>query len=250
MRNFILSSALIIAGINGTVAQGLVRFSNITELGAVFQVGKTSRTVSYKGISGNEQTLESNPEAYAIPAPRIMTAFGVMVWDLVFLGAGAGYQFQFSEDPLPYQHNVTGFGQFRLHFAKGRFRPFTDLRLGYNYTLQEHTNNFLSDDFYKWDGLLIEPSLGMAFKLGGKALFNIGLLCDVTTREKQHRYQFLRKGEYRSLSARRLPSLLWNDVYKRQITRCRENISSLSEMHRLAQDVRGQSGKITRSRHT
>jgi hypothetical protein len=202
---FILTAFLLLSA-STVLGQGVVRFSNITELGVGFQVGKNSRTVTYTDFNGNEHTVDSEPSAtYKIPAPRLMTSFGVMIWDLVFVGAGAGYQFQANEDPLPYQHNVMGFGQARLHFAKGRFRPFTDLRLGYNYTINQKTNDLLSDDFYKWDGLFVEPSLGMAFKIGEKALFNIGLAyqflrtdqrdavnfpllwTDATTRDKQHR---------------------------------------------------------------
>lgn len=181
-------------------SQSAVRFSNITELGVGFQVGSTEREVSYTDILGNEQTATSDVDAYKIPSPRLMTSLGVMLWDLVFVGAGVGYQFQANEDPLPYQHNVTGFGQFRLHFAKGRFRPFTDLRLGYNYTLNQQTNDALSEDFYQWDGLLVEPSLGLAFKMGEKALFNIGLA-----------YQFLRTDQRETLN---IP-ILWSDATAR-----------------------------------
>lgn len=198
--------AFLLLSSSTVLGQGMVRFSNITELGVGFQVGKNNRTVTFTDSNGDEQAVNNELSTiYKIPAPRLMTSFGVMIWDLVFLGAGAGYQFQANEDPLPYQHNVMGFGQTRLHFAKGRFRPFTDLRLGYNYTVNEQTSNLLSDDFYKWDGLFVEPSLGMAFKVGGKALLNIGLAyqflrtdqrdavdfpqlwTDATTRDKQHR---------------------------------------------------------------
>lgn len=182
MKATVILSTFFLLSICTVFGQGMVRFSNITELGVGFQVGKNSRTVTYTDLNGNEQEVDGTAtETYKIPAPRLMTSFGVMLWELVFVGAGAGYQFQANEDPLPYQHNVMGFGQTRLHFAKGRFRPFTDLRLGYNYTLNQNTSDVLSDDFYKWDGLFVEPSLGMAFKAGGKALINIGLA-----------YQFLR----------------------------------------------------------
>lgn len=198
--SFILSAFFLLSTCT-VFGQGAVRFSNITELGVGFQVGKNSRTVTYTDFNGNEHEVDGNAtETYKIPAPRLMTSFGVMLWELVFVGAGAGYQFQANEDPLPYQHNVMGFGQTRLHFAKGRFRPFTDLRLGYNYTLNQNISDVLSDDFYKWDGLFVEPSLGMAFKVGGKALFNIGLA-----------YQFLRTDQ------RNVPSvpLLWQDATTR-----------------------------------
>ncbi|MCF8255926.1 MAG: hypothetical protein K9J06_00105 [Flavobacteriales bacterium] len=190
-------SIILVLSISTVLGQGNVRFSNITELGAGFQVGNTTRELTYTDILGNEQSATSNPETYKIPAPRLMTSFGVMLFDLIFVGAGAGYQFQANEDPLPYQHNVMGFGQLRLHFAKGRFRPFTDLRLGYNYTLNQNTNDLLSTDYYKWDGIFAEPSLGMAFKVGEKALFNIGLA-----------YQFLRTDQREVVNA----SLLWQDV--------------------------------------
>jgi len=155
--------------------QKLVRFSNITELGVGFQLGKTSQTTEMPEIIGGDQTIEI--DGYSIPSPRLVTSFGVMIWELVFVGAGAGYAYQPSEGNKPYQHNVSGFGQARLHFAKGRFRPFTDLRLGYNYTLNEAPNAFvaLNPDNLKWDGLMIEPALGFAVKLSDKFLFNTSL---------------------------------------------------------------------------
>jgi hypothetical protein len=168
-----------------TQAQSKVRFSNITEFSAAFHVSKTKRTVSYTALDGSRSSVDSELANYKIPAPRLMTSFGIMVWDLVFIGAGAGYQFQFSEKDngshVPYQQHVLGFGQARLHFAKGRFRPFTDLRAGYNFTINEKTSNLFSEDFYEWDGVFVEPALGMGFNLGKLAMFNVSLA-----------YQFLR----------------------------------------------------------
>jgi hypothetical protein len=192
-----------------TIAQSKVRFSNITEFSAAFQVSKTKRTVSYTAVDGSQNSVDSEQENYKIPAPRLMTAFGIMVWDLVFIGAGAGYQFQFSEkndgNYVPYQQHVLGFGQARLHFSKGRFRPFTDLRGGYNFTMNEKRTSLLSDDFFRWDGVFIEPAIGLGFNLGKLAMFNLSvayhflrtdqrdavnfplLWTEATTRDRQHR---------------------------------------------------------------
>lgn len=196
MRTLLIIPALL-TSTGMAVGQSIIRFSNITELGVGFQVGSTQHEVKYTNFLGTENTVTTDVEAYQIPSPRLMTSFGIMVWELFYLGAGVGYQFQAKEDPLPYQHHVAGFGQARIHFAKGRFRPFTDLRVGYNYTLNENTNDLLSSDTYKWDGLLIEPSLGIAFKMGEKALFNLGLA-----------YQFLRTDQ------RETPTvpLLWTEA--------------------------------------
>lgn len=195
IRTLLLSTIILLT--SGTAfGQGLVRFSNITELGVSFQVGSTEQEITYVDIAGNEQTATTDIDGYSIPAPRLMTSFGVMVWELLFIGAGAGYQYQPKDDALPYQHHVTGFGQARIHFAKGRFRPFTDLRVGYNYMVNEiPESNLLSDDNFKWDGLMVEPSIGFAIKLGGKALLNVGLA-----------YQFLRVDQRESIAD------LWTDV--------------------------------------
>lgn len=178
---FLLPILFTVFTVQEVFSQKLVRFSNITEFGVAFQVSGTKRTVTYTALDGSEVSNESDTSRYKIPAPRMMSAFGVMIWDLVFIGAGAGYQYQFSENNMPFQHHVAGFGQARLHFAKGRFRPFTDLRLGYNYTMNDKTAVLLSDDHFKWDGLFVEPALGMGFNIGKVAMFNIGLA-----------YQFLR----------------------------------------------------------
>lgn len=183
-----------------TMAQSKVRFSNITEFGVGFQVSNTKRTVSYTSINGTEESIDSDIQNYKIPSPRLMSAFGIMVWDLVFIGAGAGYQFQFSESDMPYQQNVMGFGQARLHFAKGRFRPYTDLRGGYHFTIKEKETPLFSDDFYRWDGAFIEPSLGIGFNLGKLAMFNIGLA-----------YQFLRTNQRDAVNF----PLLWQEATAR-----------------------------------
>lgn len=161
---------LMAAAVNG---QGLVRFSNITELGAGFQVGEVTQLTEMPDYLGG--TNETKVAGYSVPAPRIVSSFGVMIWDLLFVGAGAGYAFQPGEDAKPYQHHISGFGHARIHFAKGRFRPFTDLRAGYNYTLDEQTSAFATGDMLEWDGLMLEPALGFAIKISDKALFNTSL---------------------------------------------------------------------------
>jgi len=152
-------------------AQGLVRFANITELGVGFQVGKVSSTTDLPDYFGGSSERKSEPRS--VPAPRVVTSFGVMVWDLLFIGAGAGYAFQPAESGRRYQHYVPAFAHARAHFAKGRFRPFTGLRIGYNYTLDEDGSPSIVTKSREWDGLLLEPEIGFAIKLTDKALFNI-----------------------------------------------------------------------------
>ncbi len=148
----------------------IVRFNNITELTVGFQTGKSTRITSF---SGGE--METQIAGRKIPAPRVATAFGILLGDILFIGPGLGYTFQAEDSQNSQEHQVSVFGQARLNFARGRIRPFADFRGGYHFASFEEVDNALDADWYKWDGFFLEPALGISFKLGGHALINTSL---------------------------------------------------------------------------
>ncbi|MFM1875386.1 MAG: hypothetical protein RL266_1123 [Bacteroidota bacterium] len=148
----------------------LVRFNNITEVTVGFQLGKTKRVTSFSG-GESDTTIASR----RIPSPRVASSFGILIGDILFLGPGLGYTFQAADDENPQEHQVSAFGHIRLNFAKGKVRPFTDFKGGYHFSSFEELDNTLHADWYKWDGIFLEPALGISFKLGEHALVNASL---------------------------------------------------------------------------
>lgn len=148
----------------------LLRFNNITEITAGFQVGKTARVTSFDGGSS-----ETNVAGYKIPAPRVATSFGILIGEIFYMGPGVAYTFQAQEGNNPQGQQVSVFGQSRLNFARGRIRPFADFKGGYQFASFKEASQALDPDWYKWDGFFLEPALGLSFKLGGHALLNTSL---------------------------------------------------------------------------
>jgi len=147
-----------------------IRFNNITELAVGFQLGKTTRVTSF---SGGESEIEV--AGRKIPAPRIASAFGILLGDLFFIGPGLSYTFQSEDSDNQQEHQVSVFGQTRMNFARGKIRPFIDFKAGYHFASFEELDQTLDAGCYKWDGFSLEPALGISFKLGGHALLNASL---------------------------------------------------------------------------
>lgn len=174
----ILSIAVLMAAIcTSTFAQDkktkehkLLRFNNITEISVGFQTGKTTRVTSFNG--GETETEVAGRK---IPSPRISSSFGLLIADVLFFGPGLAYTFQAEDSNNSQEHQISAFGQARLNFARGRFRPFADFKGGYHFSSFEELDQTLNPDWYKWDGFFLEPALGMSFKLGGHALLNASL---------------------------------------------------------------------------
>lgn len=145
----------------------LVRFSNITEVTVGFQVGKTTQLTSLP-----EGNTELEVAGYKIPSPRVNSSFGIIVGQIFFIGPGLGYMYQAGDSNNPFQHHVSAFGHARIHFAKGRFRPFVDLRGGYNHIVRDNVQDNFDKSIYSWDGAFAEPAIGFGFKLGGHAVLN------------------------------------------------------------------------------
>lgn len=155
---------------NSAKKHKLVRFNNITEITVGFQTGKTTRVTSF---SGGES--EAEIAGRKIPSPRLVSSFGILLGDILFIGPGLGYTFQAEDSNNSQEHQVSAFGHARLNFARGRFRPFADFRGGYHFASFAELDNTLHSDWYKWDGFFLEPALGISFKLGGHALLNASL---------------------------------------------------------------------------
>lgn len=174
----LLSLALLIAsiGLNARAQKKdandhkLIRFNNITEITVGFQTGKTTRITSFNG--GESETEVAGRK---MPSPRIASAFGVLIGDILFVGPGIGYTFQAEDSNNSQEHQISMFGQARLNFARGKVRPFADFRGGYHFASFEELDNTLDADWYKWDGFFLEPAFGISFKLGGHALINTSL---------------------------------------------------------------------------
>ena len=154
-----------------------IKFSNITEITFGFQVGQTTKIQSVDG--GGESEVEV--AGYKFPAPRVSSSFGALFGDLFFLGPGLSYTFQPSDndgtllDPNANQHKLSAFGHARIHFAKGRFRPYTELKGGYTHIFTEDVASIYSEDVYTWDGAFVEPAIGFGFKLGAHGQLNASL---------------------------------------------------------------------------
>lgn len=148
----------------------LIRFNNITEITAGFQVGKTTRVTSFTGGEA-----EVKVAGHKFPAPRVSSSFGILVGDILFVGPGLAYTFQAEDSDNSQEHQISVFGQTRLNFARGRIRPFLDFKGGYHFSSFEEVDQSLDADWYKWDGFFLEPALGLSFKLGGHALLNTSL---------------------------------------------------------------------------
>lgn len=145
----------------------ILRFSNITEASVGFQVGKTTRITSFQGGE-----MESERSRYELPSPRLSTSFGLLAGEIFYLGPGVAYTFQPKDDNNSYAHQVSAFGQTRLHFSRAALSPFLDFKGGYHFASWQETNNLLDKDWYKWDGFFLEPAIGLSFKLGDHALLN------------------------------------------------------------------------------
>ncbi|MGB1317602.1 MAG: hypothetical protein ACPG5W_05325 [Flavobacteriales bacterium] len=154
-----------------------VKFSNITEVTFGFQVGKTTQIQSVDGGGDNEVEVAG----YKFPAPRVSSSFGALFGDLFFLGPGLAYTFQPSDnngtalDPNANQHKLSAFGHARIHFAKGRFRSYAELKGGYTHIFTEEVSTIYSEEVYTWDGAFAEPAIGFGFKLGGHGQVNASL---------------------------------------------------------------------------
>lgn len=170
--NYLLVLMLVLGTLNvlGQDKAKLVRFSNITDVTVGFQVGKTTQLTSLP-----EGNAELQIAGYKIPSPRVNSSFGIIVGKLFFIGPGFGYMYQAGDQNNPYQHHVSAFGHARIHFAKGRFRPFLDLKGGYNHILPEDVQSIYATEAYTWDGAFAEPALGFGIKLGGHAVLNVSL---------------------------------------------------------------------------
>lgn len=173
MKNSFLIIVILLSAILNTQAQDkskLLRFNNITELTAGFQIGKTTRVTSFDGGESEVKVV-----GHKFPAPRLSSTFGISIADLLFFGPGVAYTFQAGDSNNPQEHQVSAFGQIRLNFAKGRIRPFLDFKGGYHFSSLKEVDQTLNSDWYKWDGFFLEPALGLSFKLGGHALLNTSL---------------------------------------------------------------------------
>lgn len=179
--SIVLGLSVLFAGISFGQDKGkLIKFSNITEVTFGFQVGKTTQLTSLPG--GGESTNQI--AGYKFPAPRVGTSFGMLVGSIFFLGPGIAYTFQPNDDdgtwpdPNADQHKVSAFGHMRIHFARGKFRPYTELKGGYTHIFTEDVSTVASTfsaETYTWDGVFAEPAIGFGIKLGGHGQINISL---------------------------------------------------------------------------
>ena len=148
----------------------LVKFANITEATVGFQLGKTTQVNS---LSEGDGQLEV--AGYKVPSPRVNSSFGILVGKIFFIGPGLGYMYQPGDDNNPYQHHVSVFGHARIHFTKGKLRPYVGLKGGYNHILPENVLSLYDEEAYTWDGAYAEPEVGLGIKLGGHAVLNASL---------------------------------------------------------------------------
>jgi hypothetical protein len=198
-----LAITIITSVINyGALAQNkAVVFSNITEATVGLQLGKT---VEVNSFTEGESKLKV--AAFKVPSPRISSSFGMLVKEILFLGPGVAYMYQPGDEANPFQHHISAYGHMRVHFAKGKLRPYTEFKGGYNHIFAQKVSSIYSADAYTWDGVFFEPALGLAVKLGDHALLNASLgfqLMNVWNRsegmtsldafgpEMKHRYQRL-----------------------------------------------------------
>jgi hypothetical protein len=161
---------LTVALLLSTVVQGqdkLVKFCNITEATVGFQLGKTTQVNSLA-----EGEAELDVAGYKVPSPRVNSSFGILVGKIFFIGPGLGYMYQPGDDDNPYQHHVSVFGHARVHFTRGKLRPYLGLKGGYNHILPEDVLSIYSTEAYTWDGAYAEPEIGIGIKLGEHAVLN------------------------------------------------------------------------------
>lgn len=171
MKRFSVILSLIL--FTGGVAQAqdkLVKFANITEATVGFQLGKTTQVNSLSEGDG-----QIDVAGYKVPSPRVNSSFGILVGKLFFIGPGLGYMYQPGDDDNPYQHHVSVFGHARIHFTKGKLRPYLGLKGGYNHILPEDVLSLYDEAAYTWDGAYAEPELGIGINLGGHAVLNASL---------------------------------------------------------------------------
>ena len=147
----------------------LVKFANITEATVGFQLGKTTQ------VNSLTEDGELEVAGYKVPSPRVNSSFGILVGKIFFIGPGIGYMYQPGDDDNPYQHHVSVFGHARVHFTKGKLRPYLGLKGGYNHILPEDVLSLYDSEAYTWDGVYGEPEIGIGIKLGGHALLNASL---------------------------------------------------------------------------
>ena len=202
MKRTLAITPLALALCLSSVAQNkAVVFNNITEATVGLQLGKTTEVNSF-----TEGESKLKVAAFKVPSPRISSSFGMLVREILFLGPGVAYMYQPGDDANPFQHHISAFGHIRIHFAKGKLRPYTEFKGGYNHIFAEKVSSIYSADAYTWDGVFFEPALGLAIKLGDHALLNASLgyqLMNVWNRsegmtsvsafgpEMKHRYQRL-----------------------------------------------------------
>jgi hypothetical protein len=153
-----------------TAQDKAVKFSNITELSVGLQLGKTLEVNSFP-----EGESKLKVAAFKVPSPRISSSFGMLVKDILFLGPGLAYMYQPGDDANPFQHHLSAYGHLRIHLAKGKLRPYTEFKGGYNHIFPEKISSIYSRDAYTWDGVFFEPSLGLGVKLGAHGQLNASL---------------------------------------------------------------------------
>lgn len=171
-RSFIILMIVLGVGLSAAAQEKgkLIKFSNITEVTVGFQLGKT---VEVRSFPEGDNRLEV--AGHKIPSPRVSSSFGILVGDIFFFGPGVGYMYQAADDDNPYQHHLSVYGHMRIHFAKGKLRPYTELKGGYNHIFTEDVVSIYSPSAYTWDGVFAEPALGIGIKLGAHGQLNASL---------------------------------------------------------------------------
>lgn len=162
MKKILVLTTLILATAYISNAQ-VAKLSNITELTAGLQIGKTTTLTSFEGGE-----TEGTKQRYKFPAPRIGTSLGVLLADKIYIGPGVSYTFQPRDSKNGYAHQISAFGQTRLSLGKALVRPFFDFKAGYYFASWEQTSKLFDKGWYKWDGFFAEPAFGVSFALSGQ----------------------------------------------------------------------------------
>jgi len=114
----------------------------------------------YKGIV--ELGNEINIGDYGIDRLKLNIIYGYQINPYFYLGFGTGFRFYHDDDAFL----LPVFLDFRANFINNKISPYFSLDAGYSFNGKREFDGF---------GLLLNPTLGVSFKVSDKSAMNVGL---------------------------------------------------------------------------
>ena len=118
----------------------------------------------YKGII--EMGYQFGVGAYRLDRLKVNIINGYQINPYFSLGIGTGMRYYFYEEAAL----IPIFADFRANFIDNKISPYLSLGLGYSFNVMNEFKGF---------GFLVNPTLGVSFKVSDKVAFNVGVGYDL-----------------------------------------------------------------------